>query len=33
MLILDTVASFTWDFGQNFFLETSEGNFVWSDPD
>lgn len=26
------VGEFTWDFGQNFFIETSEGNFVWSDP-
>lgn len=24
---------FTWDFGQNFFIETPIGNFVWSDPD
>lgn len=23
---------FTWDFGQQFFIETAEGNFVWSDP-
>ena len=29
---LDLVGSFTWDFGQRFFIETSEGNFVWSDP-
>ena len=27
------VGEFTWDFGQEFFIETSEGNFVWSDPD
>lgn len=25
--------NFTWDFGSEFFIETSEGNFVWSDPD
>ena len=33
MLTLDTVAEFTWDFGQEFFLETVQGNFIWSDPD
>jgi len=27
-----TFAHFTWSFGAEFFLETSEGNFVWSDP-
>lgn len=30
---LDTMAQFTWDFGQHFLLETTEGFFVWSDPD
>jgi len=30
---LDTIASFTWMFGNTFFLETSEGNGIWSDPD
>jgi hypothetical protein len=29
----DTVAHFTWSFGTEFFLETEDGNFVWSDPD
>lgn len=32
MLTLDTVGSFTWDFGCNFHIETSVGCFVWSDP-
>lgn len=27
------VGDFTWDFEQSFFIETNEGNFVWSDPD
>lgn len=31
--MLDLIADFTWDYGKEFFLETSEGNFVWSDPD
>ena len=33
MLTLDTVGEFTWGFGNEFFIETPEGNFVWSDPD
>ena len=33
MITLNTIASFTWGFGNKFFLETREGNFVWSDPD
>ena len=24
---------FTWDFGQEFYITTSKGNFIWSDPD
>lgn len=31
--IKSLVGDFTWDFGNKFFIETSEGNFVWSDPD
>jgi hypothetical protein len=31
--LLDREGDFTWDFGQNFFIETSIGNFIWSDPD
>lgn len=27
------VGHFTWSFGQEFFIETEQGNFVWSDPD
>lgn len=30
---LDTVAEFGWNFGSEFFLETANGNFIWSDPD
>ena len=33
MINLNTFAEFTWGFGQRFFLETNEGNFVWSDPE
>ena len=33
MITLDTVAEFTWDYGNKFLLETDEGNFEWSDPD
>ena len=29
----DDFANFTWLFGKEFFLETSKGNFIWSDPD
>jgi len=32
MLTLDSVASFTWGFGHEFFLETEHGNYIWSDP-
>lgn len=31
--LMNVVGEFTWDFGQNFFIETPIGNFVWSDPD
>ncbi len=30
---LNTIASFTWSFNHSFFVETNEGNFVWSDPE
>jgi len=30
---LDTVATFTYSFGNTFLLETRHGNFVWSDPE
>lgn len=33
MINLDTVAEFTWDFGQKFLLATPHGYFMWSDPD
>jgi len=31
--LLNLRATFCWDFGQLLFIETHEGNFVWSDPD
>jgi hypothetical protein len=31
--ILDLIGEFTWDFGNSFFIETAEGNFIWRDPD
>jgi hypothetical protein len=31
--VANLVGEFTWDFGCYFFIETSEGNFIWSDPD
>lgn len=27
------VGTFTWSFGELFFIETEAGNFVWSDPE
>lgn len=32
MLTIKDIATFTWNFGNKFFLETSKGNFIWSDP-
>lgn len=31
--LMNMVGEFTWNFGQQFFIETSEGNFIWNDPD
>jgi hypothetical protein len=31
--ILDLEGKFTWCWGMHFFVETAQGNFVWSDPD
>jgi hypothetical protein len=31
--LLNSTASFTWSFGQSFFVETPYGNFIWKDPD
>lgn len=33
MINANTIGEFTWDFGQEFFIETDVGNFVYSDPD
>lgn len=33
MLTLDTIAHFTWGWSHRFFLETDNGNYIWSDPD
>ncbi len=30
-LTLDTVAQFTWGWDEEFFMETNDGNFVFSD--
>ena len=30
---LNLVGEFTWLWGQEFFIETSERNFIWRDPD
>lgn len=29
----DTIAEFTWNFNMYFYVETAEGNYIWSDPD
>lgn len=31
--LIDIIASFTWSFEDEFFLETHRGNYVWSDPE
>jgi hypothetical protein len=31
--LLDEMGDFTWLFGQEFFIETDIGNFLWKDPD
>lgn len=31
--VANLIGSFTWDFGNKFFIETEKGNFEWSDPD
>lgn len=31
--LLLTFGDFSWDFGMKYFIETSQGNFIWSDPD
>lgn len=31
--LLSESASFTWGFGDKFFVEAPSGNYVWSDPD
>ncbi len=31
--LLAVPGNFTWSFGQEFFIETSLGNYVWNDPD
>lgn len=29
----NTEANFSWNYGQYFFVETKDGNYVWADPD
>lgn len=31
-MFLEMDAEFSWNYGNEFFLETSIGNFTWSDP-
>lgn len=31
--VLDLVGMFTWSYGNQFFVETSQGNYIWKDPD
>ncbi len=31
--LLNLRGSFTWMWGAHFFIETNQGNFIWSDPD
>ena len=33
MIDLDSIAEFTWDFGQNFILKVDNRFYIWSDPD
>lgn len=33
MLNLDSIAEFTWFWGHKFFLESVDGNYIWSDPE
>lgn len=30
---MNLVGDFTWNYSYQFLIETSEGNFIWSDPD
>lgn len=30
--ISELVGDFSWNFGKLFYIETSQGNFIWSDP-
>ena len=30
--ILDLIGDFTWGWSDQFFIETDQGNFIWSDP-
>ena len=32
-LTLDDSGNFCWNYMDSFFIETSKGNFIWSDPD
>ncbi|GAI42205.1 unnamed protein product [marine sediment metagenome] len=32
-MTLDTIGQFTWLWGHEFFVKTTEGNWIWSDPD
>lgn len=32
MIDLETTGSFTWNYGNEFLIETKDGNYTWSDP-
>lgn len=32
-LLLTDEGDFTWNFAQEFWIETAKGNFIWSNPD
>ena len=31
--LAEEIGDFTWNFGEEFLIETKFGNFIWSDPD
>lgn len=33
VLTINDSAEFTWSFGNQFFLETKYGNYIWNDPE
>ena len=31
--VSNLIGEFTWGFGQTFYIQTNDGDFIWSDPD